>query len=160
VTDVISYRFEEIIARPPEAVWAYAADILSHPEWMNVLEAEVVSGDPVHVGAVGRESVRVGPKTYPLELTVSAAEPGRVIGWRFDGGPMAGDALLELERVDGGTRATWSGEIRLKGLWRLLEPVMAREVKSGEASELARPRRKVEAAAARESTGAQAVPAS
>jgi uncharacterized protein YndB with AHSA1/START domain len=150
VTDVINYRFEETIARPPEAVWAYAADIARHPEWMGVQDSEVVSGDPVLVGAVGRESMRVGPKTYRMELIVTVAEPGRVIGWRFDGGPMAGEARLDLEPADGGTRATWSGEIRLKGLWRLVEPLMAAEVKSGEAGELGRLKGILEAAAAAE----------
>ena len=39
---MISYRFEETIERPPETVWAYAADIARHPEWMGVLDAAVV----------------------------------------------------------------------------------------------------------------------
>jgi len=58
---VITYRFEDTIERSADEVWAYAADITRHPEWMGVLDAEVISGRPTEVGAMGRETVRFGP---------------------------------------------------------------------------------------------------
>jgi uncharacterized protein YndB with AHSA1/START domain len=134
---MISTRFETTIARPPDEVWAYAADLRRHPEWMGIRDAELVSGDPTVVGAVGRESMRIGPRTYELTLTVGAAVPGRLITWRFGGAaPLEGEARLELEPIDTGTRATWSSDIRLRGLWRLAQPLLAAEVRSGEAAEL------------------------
>ena len=142
---MISYRFEETIERPPEAVWAYATDIARHPEWMGVLDAAVVAGDPTQPGAIGRESIRVGPRTYAMRLTVAAAKPGRLIAWTIDGGPMAGEARLELESAGSGTRVAWSGDVQMKGLWRLLEPLVGAEMRSGEQAELGRLKARLEA---------------
>ena len=134
---MISYRFQTTIDRSPDEVWAYAVDLRRHPEWMDIRDAALVSGDPTVVGAVGRESLRIGPRTYEVRVTVEAAEPGRLVAWRFKGAaPLEGEAQLELEPVDGRTRATWSGETRLRGLWRLAQPLLAREIRSGEAAEL------------------------
>ena len=52
---------------------------------------------------------------------------------------MVGDMRLELDPLGPRrTRARWSGAMRMTGLWRLLEPMMARELRAGEAAELRR----------------------
>ncbi len=137
---MITYRFEETIERSADEVWAYAADITRHPEWMGVVDPEVIRGRPTDVGAMGRETIRLGPWRYVAEFVVSASDPGREIAWRVAGGvPFSGEYRLELEPIGSTrTRAAWSGTIRLKGLWRLLEPLVAREVRAGEAAELQR----------------------
>src|SRR3972149_6894166 len=83
---VITYRFEDTIERSADEVWAYAADITRHPEWMGVLDAQVIRGLSTDVGAMGRETVRFGPWRFAAEFVVSASEPGRLIAWRVAGG--------------------------------------------------------------------------
>ena len=137
---MITYRFEETIERSADVVWAYAADITRHPEWMGVIDAKVISGNPTDVGAMGRETIRVGPRRYAAEFVVSASDPAKLIEWRVAGVvPFRGEVRLELEPLGPrSTRATYSGAVRMTGLWRLLEPMMAREVRSSEAAELRR----------------------
>ena len=40
-----TFVMEETIAGSPDEIWAYAADIRRHPEWMGVTDARVVRGD-------------------------------------------------------------------------------------------------------------------
>jgi uncharacterized membrane protein len=145
---VITYREEATIERSADEVWAYAADITRHPEWMGVLDAEVITGRPTDVGAMGRQTVRIGPRRYAAEFVVSASDPGRHIAWRVAGGvPFTGEVRLELEPIGSTrTRAVYSGAVRLTGFWRLLEPLMAREVRAGGAAELQRLKGVLEAA--------------
>ena len=137
---MIRFETEQTIARPAAEVWAYAADILRHPEWMGVTDARVVHGTGTEVGARALERIKVGPRSVDVEFEVSGSIPARRIAWRVIGrSPLAGDVTLDLEpRGPEQTRAVWSGSIGLKGLWRLAEPLMAGEIKSGEAEELRR----------------------
>ncbi|HEV8401513.1 MAG TPA: SRPBCC family protein [Candidatus Limnocylindrales bacterium] len=39
---MIRFETEQTIERPADDVWAYAADIRRHPEWMGVTDATIV----------------------------------------------------------------------------------------------------------------------
>ncbi|HET9346252.1 MAG TPA: SRPBCC family protein [Candidatus Limnocylindrales bacterium] len=139
---------EQTIARSAEDVWAYAADILRHPEWMAVTDARVVEGDGTRPGARGRERMRFGPFAWDVEIEVSDAVTGRRIAWKsVSGAPFDLEVALGLEPAGPATtKATYGADIRLHGLWRLLSPIVAMEAKSGSARELQRLKAQVEAA--------------
>ena len=147
---MIRFETEQTIDRPADDVWKYAADIRRHPEWMGVTDARIVQGTGMEVGARAIERIKMGPRTVDVELTVAESIPARRLRWTVAGrSPLTGDVTLDLEAlaVDR-TRAVWSGSMGMNGLWRLLEPLMAREVKEGEASELRRLKTNLEAAPA------------
>ena len=139
---------EQTIARSAEDVWAYAADILRHPEWMAVTDARAVEGDGTLTGARGRERMRFGPFDWDVEIEVVDAVPGRRIVWKAVGGvPFDNEVALDLEAVGpASTRASYVADIRLHGLWRLLSPMVAMEAKSGSARELERLKAQLEGA--------------
>jgi len=61
------------------------------------------------------------------------------------GSPLAGEVALDLEPLGPDrTRAVWSGSMGLTGLWRVVEPLMAAEMKNGEAAELRRLKERLE----------------
>jgi len=136
------------IARSAEDVWAYAADILRHPEWMGVADARVVRGQGGEVGARGRERLLLGPFRWEVEFEVSEAEPGRRIVWRsVTGAPFQLEVALDLEPAGPtSTRATYGAAIQLRGPWRLITPLVAMEAKAGPVRELQRLKDNVEAA--------------
>jgi uncharacterized membrane protein len=136
------------VERSAEDVWAYAADILRHPEWMDVTGARILSGQGTEVGARAMERMKLGPRSIEVELEVAAAIPGERIAWRLiGGGPLAGEVSLDLEALDPArTRAVYSGWIGLTGPLRILEPLMAGEVRNGEAAELRHLKEKLEMA--------------
>jgi uncharacterized membrane protein len=139
---------EQTIARSAEDVWAYAADILRHTEWMAVTEAQVVAGDGTRAGGRGRERMRFGPFEWDVEFVVADAVPGRRMVWKsVSGAPFDLEVALDLEPVGpASTKATYGVDIRLHGVWRLLSPLVAMEAKSGPARELQRLKAQVEAA--------------
>ena len=70
------------IARPPETVWSYAADIARHADWMSVTDVRALEGDGSAVGSRGRARMIFGPFTWDTEFVVAEAERGRHILWR------------------------------------------------------------------------------
>jgi uncharacterized membrane protein len=145
---MIRFETEQTIDRSADDVWAYAADILRHPEWMGVVSVTMEQGTGTHVGDRAIERVKVGPRTIHAELTVAESIPARRLRWTVAGrSPLRADVTLELDTLAADrTRAVWSGYIGMRGLWRLLEPLMAGEVRSGEAAELRRLKENLEAA--------------
>jgi len=139
---------EQTIARSAHDVWAYAADIVRHAEWMTVTDARIVSGDGTQTGARGRERMRFGPFGWDVEFEVVDSRPGRRIAWKaVDGAPFDLEVALDLEPIGPtSTKATYGADIRLHGLWRLLSPMVAMEAKAGPARELQRLKTQVEAA--------------
>jgi hypothetical protein len=100
----------------------------------------LVSGDQTQVGARVAYSLRLGPFSFDPLAEVSIADPGRRLGWRIIGGaPFTAEYTLDLEPVGPSTtRATWSGTMQPRGVWRLLTPLFAMEAREGEAKELRR----------------------
>jgi uncharacterized membrane protein len=139
---------QQTIARSAQDVWAYAADIVRHAEWMTVTDARTVSGDGTRTGARGRERMRFGPFGWDVEFEVIDATPGRRIAWRSVGGaPFDLHVTLDLEPLGpSSTKATYAAEVRLRGLWRLLSPMVALEASAGPARELQRLKAQLEAA--------------
>lgn len=141
---------EQVIERSADDVWAYAADIVRHTEWMTVTDARIVRGDGSQVGARGRERIQFGPFGWDVEFEVADAEPGRRIAWQsLQGAPFDLTVTLDLEPLGpASTKARYGADIRLHGVWRLLAPMVAMEAKAGPARELQRLKTQVEAAPA------------
>ena len=147
---MIRFETRQTIARSAQDVWTYAADILRQPEWMAVTDARVLHGQGTQAGARGRERLRFGPFQWDVEFEVAEAKPGRRIVWRaVDGAPFELEAALDLEPVGpSSTRATYRAAIHLRGLWRLITPLVAMEARAGQARELQRLKEQVEVAPA------------
>lgn len=143
---MIKSQTEQIIERPPEDVWAYAADIGRHPDWMGVTDARIMRGIGSEVGSVGRERMALGPFKWDVEFEVAEAVPSRRIVWRtISGAPFDLEVALDLAPAGpGSTRATYGAAIQPHGLWRLLSPLIASEGKTGPERELRRLKQNVE----------------
>jgi uncharacterized membrane protein len=143
---MIKSRTEQVIDRPAEDVWAYAADIARHPDWMSVTDARILRGVGSDVGSRGRERVTLGPFNWDVEFEVAEASPGRRIVWRSVGGaPFDLEVSLDLAPAGpASTRATYGAAIQPHGLWRLLSPLIAMEGKAGPERELQRLKQNVE----------------
>jgi uncharacterized membrane protein len=137
---MIRFSSEATIARPIEDVYAYLVDINRYGEWMPVDNVRMLSGRSDLVGSTLALNMP-GPtgRRYEMEFEIAEASPRRVV-WRvIRGAPIRGHYRVELEPIDGThTRVVYAGELSLTGLWRLLTPILAREIQSGEAKELGR----------------------
>lgn len=139
---------ERTIARSAQDIWAYAVDVIRHEDWMTITDARIIQGDGTRIGDRGRERMRFGPFTWDVEFEVAEATPGRRIVWKAVGGaPFDLAVSLDLEPAGAGsTQATYGADIRLRGLWRLIAPMVAMEGRAASARELQRLKTQVEAA--------------
>ena len=138
---------ETTIDRAAQDVWAYAADILRHPDWMSVADAHVIRGDGTSVGARGQERLLLGPFKWDVVFEVAEAVAGRRIVWRsVDDRRLDLEVGLDLAPVGAtSTRAIYHGAIQMRGRWRLLAPLVAMEGSAGLKRELQRLKANVEA---------------
>jgi uncharacterized membrane protein len=137
---MIRSKTEQTIERPAADIWAYAADIVRHPEWMGVTDARLMRGTGADAGSRGRERLGLGPFKWDVEFEVTDAVPGRRIVWRsVAGAPFDIEISLDLDVAGPATtRATYGADIEPHGLWRLLSPMLAAEGKAGPERELRR----------------------
>jgi uncharacterized protein YndB with AHSA1/START domain len=144
------FEAEAMIGRAAEEVWAYAADVIRHPEWMTVADAQLLRGQGTEIGARGRERVLFGPFKWDVEFEVVDSVAGRRIVWRADDRRFAlYEVGLDLEPTGAtSTRATYRGAVQMRGLWRLLAPLIAMEGPAGLRRELERLKSNLEAAPA------------
>ena len=147
---MIRTKTEQLIERPAAEIWAYAADVVRHPEWMTVTDARLMRGTGADVGSRGRERMAMGPFKWDAEFEVAEAVPGRRIVWRsVSGVPFDVEISLDLDAAGPtSTRATYGAAIEPHGLWRLLSPLLAVEGKAGPERELRRLKEKLERSAA------------
>ncbi len=146
---MITSTTELTIERAAAEVWAYAADIVRHPDWMGVTSAMILSGDGSSLGSRGRERLVLGPFSVELDFEVAEAVPGRRIVWRsVTGAPFDAEIALDLQAAsETSTQATYGAAIQPHGLWRLLTPLLAMEGKAGPERELRRLKHNLETAA-------------
>jgi uncharacterized protein YndB with AHSA1/START domain len=133
---VIRYSSTHTIGVPPPAIFDVLLDPARYREWTE-MQGTTWDGDgPVRVGTTGSFRMPGGPFAGALRLEIVELEPNRrfvahVMHPKFDW-----ISTTDLERDGDGTRMTYGGEIRFKGLQRLLEPFIKGEVARGEAKEV------------------------
>ncbi len=135
---MIDYRADVTIQLPIQEVFEFTTDPGNLPKWTEMEAPKSVSPGPRRVGTKIEQSLRMGARKLDMTWEITEWEPGRKYGYHATGA-MAWQGGIEFTPVgDTATRVTAFGELRLKGLMRLMEPFMAGEVRRGEAAELER----------------------
>ena len=134
---MIRYESRVRIARPPAAVYRGLTDAEQFGAWTDMVDIEAPAGPPT-VGDRVRFRFAAGPIKGPLEAEYVALDPDRRVVMRVDHPRLAWTATSELTPVETGTELRYAGQVRLRGWRRLLEPLVAREVRDGEHGEALR----------------------
>lgn len=132
---MIHYSSIVTIKRPPGDVFAALLDPERYSQWTPMVDTRFHDTDP-RVGTRGDFRFESGPLKGRYEMEIVGLDPGRRLDFRVDGSSLRWNAQIGLEPDgDAGTRMTYAGDLALLGWRRLLEPLFAREVRSGEARE-------------------------
>jgi uncharacterized membrane protein len=116
------------IARSPEDVFAYVADLPRHPEWQDGLVSVTVETDgPSRVGTRVVHRRKLGPKTVATTSEITAYDPPRVLGFRGIDGPIRGEGSQRVEPVGDGSRVLFEMELEGYGLGKLMLPMARRQ---------------------------------
>ena len=92
------------IAAPPEAVFAFVADLDNLPRWQSgILSAERTSPDPVGVGSTARVVRDMAGQSLTVDLTITDFEPGRRLALASEASGVSVTATLEMEPNDDAT---------------------------------------------------------
>lgn len=127
---MIRAEIATIINRPPEDVFAYAADFGNLPAYdPSVVSARRLSEGPIGVGTTWTHERTLGPQRVVAPIKMVEYEPPR----RFviEGGSAGFEArsTVTLEPVgDTSTHLVEVLEMKAKGMARLLEPMIGRQV--------------------------------
>jgi carbon monoxide dehydrogenase subunit G len=113
-----------IINRPIDEVWRFISDPQSAQVWgRGVSDVAMTSNGPVGLDS----TLRLRMSGSPMEARIIDFEPERRLTLEFTAGPVKGSKLTySLEAVEGKTRLTRDLELRLGGIWRLMQPILTR----------------------------------
>jgi len=145
---MINYQSNVIVNRPVEQAFQFTADVARLDDWTDMKGTRLVNGSTLGVGSQIQTTLNMGPLKQAMTFEVSEYEPNRRLGWKtVSKGSVDWDAVYTFEpQGTGATKLGTSGQLRLNGLMKLLEPLMAGEVKAGEAKELVRLKELIEGA--------------
>ena len=135
-----------MIYRTVQDVWNYMSNLENAAQWdRGVLEAKQISDGPPGVGSIiqtrrqylGREQIR--------KLRIVEWEPNKVVKLESSIEQMTAHIRYTFEPVGEGTKLTGSAEIEVKGLYKLLTPIIIRMGDKDNEADLTNVKRKLEA---------------
>lgn len=142
---MIRYSSEVTIARPPRAVCDALLDPDRYAQWTDMVDMSFDSADKPRVGTRGRFRLAKGPIKGMLDVELTELEPDRRVVFRITHPTLDWKAVSTLAPAGTGARLTYAGEVRLRGWRRLLEPLVAREMRREDAGEALRLKELLEA---------------
>ena len=114
------------IARSVEDVFAYVTDVTNDPAWhTDILEAQKVTEGPVGVGTKWHARFKPSMGISEGDMEVVTFEPNRIQVMRGEIGPMHPTLTYLLEPSEGGTKFTRHVQIRVSGMMKVMQPMMA-----------------------------------
>jgi uncharacterized protein YndB with AHSA1/START domain len=120
-----SVEGEITIGRPVEVVFDYVADQTNEPRYNpSMVRAEKVSAGPIGKGTTFRSAVRWGRRTAEMLIECTDYERPRLLASTTTMKQAIIEYTLTFEPVAAGTRMRWSGQVRPKGAFRLLGPLI------------------------------------
>ena len=114
---------EIIIARPVDVVFDYVADQSNEPQYNpRMVRAEKITPGPVGKGTQFRSAVASMGRTAEMLIECTGYDRPTL----FASTTVAGRSIsyAEVQAVAAGTRMRWSGQVRPKGGFRLLGPLI------------------------------------
>lgn len=107
-----------LIAAPPAEVYAFLADPTNLPRWQTgVVSSERTSPAPTVAGSTGRVVFEVMGQRVTADTTVREAVPDRRLVLATSASGMSVVGSLDLVAAEGGTRITFSSEVKAESIF-------------------------------------------
>jgi uncharacterized membrane protein len=135
---------EIVIDRPCDEVFAFLADPQNDRQWRSgVLDLTRVSGDGV--GARYAQGVKgPGGRRIAADIEITELTPNQTIAFHTVAGPVRPRGRYVLAAADGGTHVRFELEADIRGLKRLIAP-MVQKTMNDEVAQLAQLKHVIEA---------------
>jgi carbon monoxide dehydrogenase subunit G len=132
-------RIEESITidRPVEEVFTFLTDIDHQSDWVSLVEeSHKLSSEPTAVGTKYRQVAKLLGRRLDATNEVTAYEPPHVFEFRGKSGPAEVQMRFTLTEEGSGTRVLQSAEGETGGVFKLVDPMVARTMKKQFAADL------------------------
>lgn len=129
------------VSPSPDDTFAYLADVGNEIHWRSsIVGSRYIGADSPRVGLAGETDVEMGPRSLTMRWKIVAFDAeDRFVAWELDGDPWNGGGSYRVERTPAGaTRVTGTLAVRLRGVARLLEPIVAVQFRRGLRADLNR----------------------
>lgn len=134
---MIEYKSDVIVNRPVQDVFALIKNVNRFDEWTEMNGTRLVSGEKLHVGSQIETTIKFGPMNQTMTFEVIGYEENRRVAFKtISKGLVAWDAEYLFMPEGDSTKVISSGQLKLNGLLKISEPLLAGEIQSGEAKEL------------------------
>jgi uncharacterized protein YndB with AHSA1/START domain len=118
---------EVVIGRPVDVVFDYVADQRNEPQYNpHMVRAEKVTEGPVGQGTVFHSAVTSMGRTVAMRIECTAYERPTLLASTTTMRQADFTVVLTFEPVPAGTRMRWSEQVRPKGGFKLLAPVITK----------------------------------
>lgn len=133
-----SLREQIAIRRPAQDVFAYISDYARDTTWRGSVSAMWQSSPgQATVGTTTRETIRVFGQQIETTGRIVALDPDRSIGFASIDGPIPVHGHRAVEPMDGGTLLTFYLAAAPAGFYRLIAPLMLRDLRQRVRGDLA-----------------------
>jgi len=113
------------IKQPVERVFEYISTPENDPTWVPVsLRHETISPGPLRVGSIMEEDVEFLRRQMRCVWEVCHYEPPSAVALRTVSGPLPATIHLLLEPLDSATELTLVVDAELRGVYKLMGPLM------------------------------------
>ena len=135
---MIAYNGEIVINRPVAEVFDFATTFENFPRWSDVTTVKRLSKGPVGLGTRLQLEMGKGPMKSQIDFETIGWEKDR--NWTFktvSASPIVWDGMFGFEPLGPeSTHVRAAGQVTLKGLRKLLEPLIRGELRKNEQAEL------------------------
>lgn len=132
-------------ASPPKKVFALLADVEQAKQWMPAIQSvEMVTDGPMGLGSSWVETRKVGRRVMRSPIKVTEFVPDKVFAIAVDQKMAAMAFRFELAKAGKGTAVTFSAAVGGRGLGKLFERMIYREVEKSDSDILERLRRHID----------------
>lgn len=116
------------IARPPEAIWSYLAEVSNETQWRSGLIEAQWTSDPPH--GVGSTALYVFEGAGDWPWTIAEWEEPRIVCWDVTGGRLEGArGGYRIEPEDTGSRVTNYARMKRSAFMRIFMLFMKPRIK-------------------------------
>ena len=117
---------------PQAEVFAFLSNVANEVSWRkSIVGSRYVGADSPQVGVAGETDVAMGKKALTMKWAIIRFEPGSHVAWQLDGGPWRGGGSYTVVPSDGQSVIRAALEVKLRGIARLLEPLVWLQLRLG-----------------------------
>ena len=116
-----------VINHPIEEVFAFVANFENHPKWeSNFQKVKLLASIPTGVGTTYQCELKLPGQTAMSKFEITEYEVNKKIAFEAEAaGPAKPNGSFLFEAVPGGTKTTLLPRPEFRGIFKLLEPMMA-----------------------------------